>query len=351
MTDGFAILSPYLIPPAMRKKKVNLGDGFILRAIERRLGTFENAHVFTSRAGPDSAALNLFRRMKGVILGGANQLDSRFSVWPGATARDLRESGATFVPFGIGINGEPEKDGAFSDNTQEVIEAIHERIEFSSWRCGRTTSALEAAFPHLKGRFLMTGCPVLYDAPLLEGSRFSDREDKVAVTVTERGDFWEREASLLKFVARRFPRSVRTLVLHQDFEPPTAFETWFGSWPGASLILSKRARLRVLARKLGYEIVAPATADACIRLYEGIDLHIGSRLHAHLLFLSRNKRSFLLPVDGRSAGFAEFLGFPLVDYRNIEPSLAFDFEIVRSTARKTFDTMELFVGSVRRLPC
>ena len=39
----------------------------------------------------------------------------------------------------------------------------------------------------------MTGCPVLYDEPLLNGSRFADQAGTVAVTVTERGDFWNRE--------------------------------------------------------------------------------------------------------------------------------------------------------------
>lgn len=349
MNDGFAILSPYLVPSSMRKKKVNVGDGFILRGIERRIGRFPEGRIFTSRVAPDRSTLDVLRRAKYVILGGANQLDDQFSVWPGATASDVHASGTAFVPFAIGLNGEAGRNCAFTANARAVIEAIHERIEFSSWRCGHTLDLLKAAFPHLADRFLMTGCPVLYDTPLIEGSRFAESAAAIAVTVTERGDFWDREATVLRSVASLFPKAAKTLVLHQDFEPATIFERRFGAWPGGGLFLSKRARLRVLARKLGYEIVAPATADACIRFYEGVDLHIGSRLHAHLLFLSRNKRSFLIPCDGRATGFAAFLGFPLVDYRNIGGALGFDFEIVRANARASFAIMQTFVGSLQKV--
>jgi len=344
--SDFAILSPYLVPVSMPHKKVNVGDGFILRAIERRLGEFRPSRIFSSRESPGLPVMNELRDARTVILGGANQLSDTFSVWPGATVRDIRSTGVAFVPFGIGLNGLPEKNRGFSDNTREVIEAIHERVEFSSWRCGRTVALLENAFPKLKGRFLMTSCPVVFDEPLLNGSRFNDRESSVAVTVTDRDTFWHRESSVLRFVARRFLRADKSLILHQNFEPITPFETRYGSWSGAQFVLSKRARLRSLARKLGYRVVVPSSADACIELYESIDLHIGSRLHAHLLFLSRGKRSFLIAVDKRARGFAEFLRFPLVDYRDIGRHLDFDFEIVRDNARRAFETMQTFVSSI-----
>ncbi len=346
--NDFAVLTPYLVPASMPGKKVNLGDGFILRAIERRIGPFRSALTFTSREPPTSAGLAELSRAGVVVLGGANQLNDTFSVWPGASARDVKESGLTFVPFGIGLDGLPKKNRGFSGATREVIEAIHERIEYSSWRCGRTVALLADAFPHLRGRFLMTGCPVLFDQPLLEGSRFHDREQSVAVTVTERDDFWPRESAVLHFVAARFPSARKSLVLHQDFEPSTPFEMRYGSWRIAELFMSKRARLRNLARRLGYQIIVPSSADEAIHFYEGIDFHVGSRLHAHLLFLSRNKRSFLIPVDERPLGFAEYLKFPLVDYRDIGCHFNFDFEVVRENARAAYATMKKFVASIRK---
>ena len=345
MTD-FAVLTPYIVPASMPTKKVNLGDGIILRAIERRIGPFAPTRTFSSREAPSAAAMNQLRSAQFVVLAGANQLTDDFSVWPGATTADISASNLAFVPFGIGLHGEPERNRGFSENTRGIIEAIHERIEFSSWRCPRTVALLNEAFPRLRGRFLMTGCPALFDDPLLSGSRFVERQDSIAVTVTERGDFWDRESHLLRFVAGQFPRARKTLVLHQDFASPTAFERRFQSWTLMQPLLSKRMRLRNLAVRLGYRIEAPRSADELIRLYDGIDLHLGSRLHAHLHFLSRNKRSFLIAVDERPLGFAEFLKFPLVDYRDIGRHLAFDFEIVRENARATFATMQKFVTSI-----
>ena len=345
--NDFAVLTPYLVPASMPGKKANVGDGFILRAIERRLGPFQPSRTFSSREAPSAAGMQELQKAGTVILGGANQLNDNFTVWPGATGHDIRRSGLRFVPFGVGLDGLSKKNRGFTDAARDTIEAIHEGIEFSSWRCGRTVALLEAAFPRLKGRLLMTGCPVLFDTPLLEGARFHDREESVAVTVTERDDFWQRESTVLKFVAARFPRARRYLVLHQVFEPIVPDETRYGASVLARLRASNRVRLRNLARKLGYEIVAPGTVDDAIRLYDGIDLHIGSRLHAQLLFFSRNKRSFLIPVDERPRGFAEFLKFPLLDYRDIGRDLNFDFEIVRANARAAFATMERFVASLR----
>ncbi len=105
-------------------------------------------------------------------------------------------------------------------------------------------------------------------------------------------------------------------------------------------------RLRWYAVKRGYQVVTPRSADMCMAFYRDVDMHIGSRLHAHLFFLSRNKKSFLTPVDGRAIGVADELGFPLCDPSRFDMYLDFNFEIVRSRARDGFKVMEKFVGSL-----
>ena len=104
--------------------------------------------------------------------------------------------------------------------------------------------------------------------------------------------------------------------------------------------------LRNYARQRGFTIVFPSSADECMRFYEGIDVHVGSRLHAHLLFLSKNKRSYLVPVDDRSAGIADHFGFPLWSVEDLDRNWDCDFEIVRSRARDTYGVMERFVKSL-----
>ena len=56
---------------------------------------------------------------------------------------------------------------------------------------------------------------------------------------------------------------------------------------------------------MGYSPRQLANNPSAIAFYAGIDAHLGSRLHAHLLCLSRGIRSWLVPVDGRALGIAE----------------------------------------------
>lgn len=347
-TTPFVVLTPYLIPDALRGKKVvNVGDGFILRAIERLTGRFAPERTFSPRITLTTDQVATVAASKATILAGANQLSDRWTVWPGLDAATLRARALTLVPFGIGLHGDEGHFGAMSEATKSLLLAMHERIRFSSWRCPHTVAWLARELPSLAPQLLMTSCPVVHGEPLLGGTPFSTRTDSIAVTVTERGDFWQRETSLLDTVARLFPRARRHLVLHQNWSPPGRFESLRHRWfPAASERLDPWQRLRQFAVQKGYRVVVPADADAAIGFYADIDLHVGSRLHAHLLCLSRSKRSWLVPVDARSAGIAESLDFPLCQPTAIGQHLDFDFERVRVRAREHFQVMQRFVASL-----
>lgn len=343
-----SVLTPYPIPEVLRSRKVmNLGDGFILRAIERLIGRFSFQRTFSSRILLPIDKVSILESSPAVILAGANQLNDRYTVWPGLTADFIRSKNLRLVPFGIGIHGEIGFTDGLSDTTKDILRALHEKIEFSSWRCPNTVAFLTQQLPELAPQFLMTGCPVIYDKPLLSDQSFSTATRRIAVTVTERNDFLGRETAMIDFVAHNFPRAQRYLVLHQNYSPPSRFEHLRHRWlPGCAESLNDYQRLRRYAVKRGFKVICPTDADACIAFYDHIDFHIGSRLHAHLLFLSRAKRSLLIPVDGRSMGMAEFLGFPLCSPKEIEMSLDFDFSIVRDRAQAGFLVMRRFVESL-----
>lgn len=343
-----AVLTPYLMPDRLLGRKVvNLGDGFILSAIERLQGRFEAQRCFSPRVALTADAEAALAGAPAVILAGANQLNDRYTVWPGLTAQRIRESRMRLLPFGIGLHGEPGQTDALSNATKEVLTALHEQIEFSSWRCPHTVAYLREQLPELAPQLLMTGCPVVYDRPLLDGTPFGSAARRIAVSVTERGDFWGRETSLIDAVTRCFPNADRTLVLHQNYSPPGRFEMmrhrW---WPQSSAKLDEYQHLRQYAVRRGFNVVCPADADACIAFYDSVDMHIGSRLHAHLLCLSRAKRSWLVPVDGRAAGMADFLRFPLCRPETLESDLDFDFETVREQAVKGHAVMQRFIATL-----
>ncbi|MGO4760931.1 polysaccharide pyruvyl transferase family protein [Cupriavidus sp. 2KB_3] len=346
-TSRISVLTPYLIPESLRGRKVvNLGDGFILRAIERRIGEVVASRCFTPRIAPDAAAERVIRGSALVILGGANQLNDKYTIWPRLTADQIRERRYRFVPFGIGIHGEPGYTDGLSQATRDVLTAVHEQIAYSSWRCPRTVDFLKAQMPELASKLLMTGCPVIYDSPLLDSSRFTHDERAVAVTVTERGDFWDRESATIDFVARRFPRARRFMVLHQNYSPPGPLEHWRHRLTPYRSVQNQYERLRWYAAKRGFTVITPRTADDCLHFYRNVDVHVGSRLHAHLHFLSQNKRTFLVGVDERATGMAEHFGFPLCDPARFDAHMDFDFEIVRARAIDTFATMQQFVSAL-----
>ena len=350
--DGgpFAVLSPYPIPLELAGKKVqNLGDGFILRAIERRIGPLAPERTFSPRVPIAQKTRAMLDASRAVILAGANQLATNWTIWPGLTAAELRASTLRLVPFGVGLHGAPGHSERLSAATKELLLVLHERISFSSWRCPHTIELLTRELPQLAPQLLMTSCPVVHDQPLLDGQPFSSRRDHVAVTATERGDFHNRETAILDVVAATFPRSRRTLVLHQSWSPPTRLELLrHRFWPARPEQLDPYQRLRQHAVRQGFRVAAPTSADALLAFYRDVDVHVGSRLHAHLLFLSQAKRSWLVPVDGRAIGIAESLDFPLCQPETLSAALDFEFERVRSRAREHFVTMRRFVESLPR---
>lgn len=350
MNSPISILSPYYFHPLnLRRFRKNVGDGIILKAVERRLGAFPEGTVYSMRHAPNASERTALDARRIAVLAGANQLQDDFSPWPGLTPEAHRRSGLVFVPYGIGLGGKEDNSGArFTPEAIEHLEIIHDRVEFSSWRCPRTVAALEAAMPHRAGQFLMTSCPVALDRPLLDGKRFEDRDKVVAVTITDRGEFSSREFPVLEQVAKMYPKSRKLLVLHSDFLWPLSF-VGIENLPLESL-LGERLRIRRLAVQLGYEIVIPRSHDEALDLYGNVvDLHFGSRLHAHLLMLSRNKKSFLVFVDERMTGMAEGLQFPLCPPQNIGEHLDFDFEITRRRAQEANEVMRSFEGHLNKL--
>lgn len=347
-SNRLAVLTPYIIPAGLRPSKVvNLGDGFILRAIERLIGRFAAGAVFSPRAALPADARRRLEQSPAVVLAGANQLNDRYTVWPGLTAAAIRASRLRLIPFAIGLHGEPGHTVQLSEATRDVLLAMHERIEYSSWRCPHTAAYLAAELPQIAPQLLVTGCPVAYGRPLLEGEPFARKAARIAVTVTERHDFWARETGIIDFVARRFARAERYLVLHQNYSPPGRFESWRHRWlPRHPARLDPYQRLRQYAVRRGFRVVCPADADRCLAFYDGMDMHFGSRLHAHLLFLGRARPSWLVPVDGRAPGMAEFFDFPLCSPDSLEDRLDFDFEAVRARARAGFAVMRRFVESL-----
>ncbi len=341
---NYSVLTPFIIPPDLRSSKArNIGDGLIFRAVKRALAPAKAEFIHTTRSAPGAEAIERINATSALVLAGANQLNDRFSVFPGFTSESLRAIRVPIVPMGIGLHGQAGFNDGMSENTRTILRGLHAKLRYSSWRCPATVRYLVESLPELATQLLMTGCPVIFDTPLLDGRPFTHGDGLVIVTVTERDQFWDREMRTLEFVAKRYPASERVLTLHQ----------WFGASSrqplsrevGSATVDGTPEALRAHAHRLGFRVVYPESVEECLALYERADAHFGSRLHAHLYFLSRAKRSFLSYVDERCRGVAEAFDFPVCKADDWGSHLGFDFERVRVRAREHHSTMRRFIGA------
>src|SRR3569833_1734534 len=96
--NDFAVLTPYPIPESLQGRKVaKLGDGFILRAFERQHNRNTANRAKTPQKAPTDTQISLFEARPAVILAGANQLNDRYTVWPGLSAERIRNGKLCFI--------------------------------------------------------------------------------------------------------------------------------------------------------------------------------------------------------------------------------------------------------------
>ncbi|MEN8207520.1 MAG: polysaccharide pyruvyl transferase family protein [Pseudomonadota bacterium] len=346
---SYSILTPYWIPHTTKnRERANVGDGFIMEAIINLLDPAHARYVFSNRERLTDNDIDKINSTTALILAGANQLDDNFSVVPDFSLQTLSQIDVPIIPFGIGINGESGKNISMSEETRQIISFIHERTKWSSWRCPLTIDYLEKNIPELSEHFLLTGCPVMYlGEPDMRNSIPAECAKTVAVTITDRGNYWHRETQTIDIVAKTFPTARKWLSLHQR---PSEF--------GAkkilkSLLHGKTNRLRTTAglcryaEKRGFEIFQSDNVHDYLEHYRSIDTHIGSRLHAHLFFLSQRKPSFVTHVDNRAMGFSRMLGFPVYNHTNLEDCLKFDFNPCWEAMDSVRVTMDQFVNYLK----
>ena len=341
MSD-YALLTPYLMPGDLAKAR-NVGDGLIAMRIEELLEPHRCVVRLTSRRAPTPSDISKINGTAFVVLGGANQLHDHWEVVAGGLPIIDRIE-VPIIPIGVGIDGRSDKTRALSAETRAAITAIHERIPVSSWRCPETTEYLARELPNLADRFTMTGCPVACGPALLRGDPFPTETGTIVVTVTERERFWKRESGTLRTVATAFPYTTRVLALHQNF---VAASSWPRS-PTHRFALPRGARhLHDLARDLGYEIRVADRVEDAASTYGSCDLHVGSRVHAHLFALSLARRSVVTKVDDRVVGLSRAYGFPIASVATIleliaEPEI---FERHRRRVKDLHTTMRGFIDT------
>lgn len=212
---------------------------------------------------------------------------------------DLERIVVPIIPFGLGWSGEPRAaptNFTFSEPSKAFLDRVHRTITASSCRDALT---LEILNRHGWDNVIMTGCPAWYHLPSIGLPLSGGVINQVVVTPPASPRLFRQCIALLSEVKRVFPSSGRHCVFHRGILP----DRYTGLRASTSYIA-----LAGLAWAMGYRVVDAAYGLEQVGFYADCDLHVGYRVHAHLDFLSRRKRSLLIQEDGRGLGMNTTLG-------------------------------------------
>lgn len=136
----------------------------------------------------------------------------------------------------------------------------------------------------------MTGCPAWYDLELLDSALQPPEEiEHVVISAPARNQ--RNFIGLIEGVARAFPTARKSLTFQAGFSIPSA------RFKG---LLNDGQRWRRKAKQLDFEIHDfEADLDSMLHVLPTADLHVGYRVHQHLLSLSQRKLSLLISEDNR----------------------------------------------------
>lgn len=201
----------------------------------------------------------------------------------------------------------------FSPQSRELLDRMtHDGLSLSV-RDYHTLNVLRHAGVQ---NIVMTACPALY-APGVDGgfaapTKVGRISVSIGVRMSQSPAMWRQTLALMEGTQRAFPDAKVVAVFHHSLDE--GFEKAYGR--GNSLSFAQR-RLALWLNERGFEYVdVSGSADAMRAHYEASDLHVGYRVHAHILMTSLMRPSLLLAEDSRGSALRDVLGGHI--YESIE---------------------------------
>lgn len=274
---------------------VNFGDFLIKdRAIKLLRKFHPNTKLVEHKRDNNlSPILKICNSAKAIILcGGPGYWQNIYpNIFP--LTKNLDDIKVPVIPFGFGWRAggfgdiKYEKTFSFAPSSMKLLHKIHDNIKYSSCREVIIQRILKR---HGFNNVLMTGCPVWYDLDKLD-AKFQPMENPARIVFSLPGNrdesFKPQIKAIYDIIGKAFPKAEIICAVHRDLKHRKAFiNSLFG------------AGVRHIEGGL----------QKGLELYESCDLHIGYRVHGHLLALSMRKPSILLEIDGRGRGTNESLG-------------------------------------------
>ncbi|OGP13168.1 MAG: hypothetical protein A2052_00440 [Deltaproteobacteria bacterium GWA2_54_12] len=324
--------------------KKNIGDYLITERSRQVVSkiTGETDFLLIERWKPFDSRIDEVNSTKGIVICGGPAYARDF--YPGILplVKDLSKIKVPVVPIGLGLQSlRPDKAASFefSKESLEAINYIHERCSLSGVRDSLTLDILKRSRVE---NAILTGCPVMYDFPSF-GKPFSRNTDirKIVFTPPAGKRLHRQSMRLAKLLRRSFPKAEITASFHRGLASDE-------HTPRGEALRSKL--LAAVFRMYNIRSIDAAYDLARIAFYRESDLHVGYRVHAHVMFNSMRIPSFLLQEDNRGMGLSATLGLEKTDLPAADKSAPDNLmKIVESEVQSAFKGFDAVAGKIEKL--
>ena len=297
----------------------NAGD-FLIRhsahALFARVRPDRPIHDLNSWEAIDDPKLETINAAKALILCGGPAVRSRMVATAEMTPYDLPPTTLSrirvpIVTMGLGWN---HKDGRWSAVAGAIPtpDTRHLLSRIRADGLDNSVRDIEAAcFLGGEGvdRVTVTGCPALFIDEALKGQPFSF--GKAGMVVVSAGVLGRREGTDFELQFRRVVElacqnfGVENVIV--AFHHATTASGYAGAY-GQEATVADRAMVGWVADRGIEWCDLSGASQGMIDLYANCSLHIGFRVHAHLLCTSLRRPSILLAEDSRGFGAGRLLG-------------------------------------------
>lgn len=281
--------------------KINSGD-FLIR--EKAVGLLHQIRpdrdlVLLPSWEPLDDKLELVNKSKGLIIMGGPAISEHTYPEGFPLAKDLEAIHAPIHLMGVGSYVFPASRALTYSLSPDTLRFLKKCASIST-RDVLTKEILDRnGVAHVK----VTGCPALFDLASLEKESLRPQKiSKILLSTPQRKDFQDQLVQIALQLQKTFPAAKIVISFNRGFtkNPYTP-----------ARVARYLAKCNETLLSLGFETLDLSHNIEKMNAIDDFDLHVGYRLHSHILFLSKNKVSYLIAEDSRGVGNCDFLGLPL----------------------------------------
>jgi len=299
--------------------KNNAGDFLIKYRAMRLLRSWQPQRELVDVDGwkpIDDERLALINAGRGLILTGGPAVRATMRPTVYALRPRLDDIAVPITTLGVGWSA---PDGrwhrtrrfAFNDASRELLG----RIEADGLQVGVRDYHTQNVL-HRAGltRTVMTGCPALYaldraGEPLVAGAAPRRVTISMGVRFAVSRALLRQAHELVEYTHGAFPEAETVVAFHHAIDD--AYLRAYGR--PTPLYRAQRTFTSWLASEGVRFVDLSGSAERLMEHYEGSDLHLGYRVHAHIFMTSIRRPSLLLAEDGRGSALREVLGGHVLD--------------------------------------